>query len=131
MSIFLIELAVNLFAQCIELLSFEVGDGHALPSTAGAIERRVHQLQHRLFAEGVRNRLYATTLLAKQSFHEIGGPRGPPMRHRQLQVGHTHREVIVEAFDRAGQAHGMRRTEVRGRHLGDLRAGGVIGCQRL
>lgn len=89
MSIFFIELAINLFAQCIELLSFEVGDGHALPSTAGAIERRVHQLQHRLFAEGVRNRLRATTLLEKQSFHEIGGPRGPPMRHRQLQVG-TH-----------------------------------------
>lgn len=43
----------------------------------------------------------ATAFLDKEAFKQIRRPDGPPMRHRESQVGDAGFEVVHEARDRA------------------------------
>ena len=79
---------------------FELGDLDRAPSLGGSDQRTEHQLQDGSLAERIRDDLEATAFLDKQAFKQIRRPDGPPMRHRESQVGDAGFEVVHEARDR-------------------------------
>ena len=54
---------------------------------AGSDQRTEHQLQDGSLAERIRDDFEATAFLDKEAFKQVRRPDGPPMRHRESQVG--------------------------------------------
>jgi hypothetical protein len=57
-------------------------------------ERTEHQLQDGSLAKRIRDDLEAAAFLDKQAFKQIRRPDGPPMRHREAQMGDTRRAAL-------------------------------------
>ena len=66
---------------------FELGDLDRAPSLGGSDQGTEHRFQDGSLAERIRDDLEATAFLDKEAFKQIRRPDGPPMRHRESQVG--------------------------------------------
>ena len=80
---------------------FEFRDFDRAPSLSGSDQRTEHQLQDGSLAERIRDDFEATAFLDKEAFKQVRRPDGPPIRHRESQVGDAGFEVVHEASDRA------------------------------
>src|SRR5262245_9850135 len=79
---------------------FEFRDFDRAPSLGGSDQRTEHQLQDRSLAERIRDDFETTAFLDQEAFKQVRRPDGPPMRHRESQVGDAGFEVVHEARDR-------------------------------
>ena len=70
---------IELFANRTELPLLELANGDAAPVVGRADDRRVHQLQHRPLAKGVRDDLRPAPLLEDEPLQEIRRPDDLPM----------------------------------------------------
>src|SRR5207245_4517217 len=77
----------ELVANRPQLTLLEFTDRDPAPSLGGADDGRVHQLQHRALAEGVRNDLRPAALLEKEPLQQVRGPHDPAMPEREAEVG--------------------------------------------
>ena len=76
----LLEFSSDVLAQRLDLLELEGRDDQVPPSLPCPQQRCVHQLHDGLFAEGVRDHLRTTTLLAEHALQKIRGA-DPRVRH--------------------------------------------------
>ena len=85
------------------LAALEVSDPDRPPTFGGTDHGSEHQLENRLFAEGVGNDLQPPALLDEQTFQQIRRSDGAAMRDRHPQVRDASLEVVHEAGDGARQ----------------------------
>jgi len=98
----------------------------AVPVGAGAQGGGEHQLQQRLFAEGVRDHFRSPAFFAEQAFQEVGGADGLTMVQGEAQVCHARLEVLLEALDGRRQRRGEALDDVLLHRVGHRRGGSLV-----
>src|SRR5215831_21202360 len=90
---------VELLSNSGHLSALEVSDFDRTPPLGSARHGTEHQLQDRVFAEGVRDDLEAPAFLDEQTLKQIRGADRTAMCHREAQVGDASFKVVHEARD--------------------------------
>src|SRR4030095_13299217 len=122
--------AAELVADRPQLALLEFADGDPPPPLGGADDGRVHQLQHRAFAEGVRNDLRPASLLEEEPLQQVRGAHDPAMPEREAQVGDARVEVVPETLHHRRQLPLVRLHEVLAQHRGEGRRRRLVTAAR-
>ena len=112
---------VEFFAERLQLALLELADHDPAPPLGGADDRRIHQLQHRPLAEGVRNDLRPPALFEEQPLEEIRGSNDAPVAEREAQMRDAGLEVVPEALHHRGQLALVSGDEILAQHRGKSR----------
>ena len=96
----------------------ELPDLDAAPAIGRADDGGVHQLQHRPFAEGMRNDLRPPALFEEEALEEIRGADHPTMTQREAEVRDARVEVVLEALHDGRQLTLVSGHEILAEHAG-------------
>src|SRR4030095_11731314 len=122
--------AGELVADRAQLPLLELADGEAAPPVGRADDRRVHQLQARPLAKGVRDDLRPPALFEEEPLEQVGRANHLAVLERKAQVRDAGLEVVPEARDHRGQLARVGLNEVVAQQQGQRPRRGLVTAAR-